>query len=66
MYKLTLRCVRVTIVAVEKYKLFNIMNVCIYILAWKILKCDAGEDHLDRVCRKLSITYSQGAEEYPT
>jgi hypothetical protein len=25
-----------------------------------------GEDQLDRSCEKLSITQSQGGEEYPT
>jgi hypothetical protein len=39
-------------------------------ITWKVLNVvleKDGEDHLDRSCDKFRyITYSQGAEEYPT
>jgi len=33
---------------------------------WNVVLEKDGNDHLDRSCEKLSVTKSQGGEEYPT
>jgi len=33
---------------------------------WNVVLENDREDHLDWSCEKWSITYSQGAQEYPT